>query len=170
MLTIACLIISAAQFFTNSPVVRTDSSDLTFHVQSYQFIDQTRAFSLFANGLDAGVFYSFMGGIATSFCLRRRTRKFGLVLFLLCAFGCYATYTRLAMVGFVVSSIAVVVISKKGLMKFSLLLPHILFVLRRLDCRARPDERWVALAEKTWPTSPRWINESSPGGCTEGSF
>jgi hypothetical protein len=123
VLTIACLIISAAQFFTNSPVVRTDSSDLTFHVQSYQFIDQTRAFSLFANGLDAGVFYSFMGGIASSYCLRRRTRKFGLVLFLLCAFGCYATYTRLAMVGFVVSSFAVVVISKKQLMRFSLLLP-----------------------------------------------
>ncbi len=123
VLTIACLIISAAQFLTNSPVVRTDSSDLTFHVQSYQFIDQTRAFSLFANGLDAGVFYSFMGGIATSFCLRRKTRKFGLVLFPLCAFGCYATYTRLAMVGFVVSSFAVVVISKKGLMRFSSLLP-----------------------------------------------
>jgi hypothetical protein len=123
VLTIACLVISAAQFLTNSPVVRTDSSDLTFHVQSYQFIDETRAFSLFANGLDAGVFYSFMGGIASSFCLRRKTRKFGLVLFSLCAFGCYATYTRLAMVGFVVSSLAVVVISKKGLMRFSLLLP-----------------------------------------------
>jgi hypothetical protein len=123
VLTIACLIISFAQFVTNTPVVRTDSSDLTFHVQSYQFIDQTRAFSLFANGLDAGVFYSFMGGIASSFCLRRRTRKAGLILFLLCAFGCYATYTRLAMVGFVVSCFSVVVLSKKGLMKFSLLLP-----------------------------------------------
>ncbi len=123
VLTIACLIISAAQFLTNSTVVRTDSSDLTFHVQSYQFIGETRAFSLFANGLDAGVFYSFMGGIASSYCLRRKTRKFGLGLFLLCAFGCYATYTRLAMVGFVVTSFAVVVICKKGLMRFSLLLP-----------------------------------------------
>jgi hypothetical protein len=123
VLTIPCLIISAAQFITNSPVVRTDSSDLIFHVQSYQFMDETRAFSLFSNGLDAGVFYSFMGGIASSFCMRRGTRKFGCVLFPLCAFGCYATYTRLAMVGFIVSSLAVVVMSKKGLVRFSLLLP-----------------------------------------------
>jgi hypothetical protein len=123
VLATACLIISAAQFLTNSPVIRTDSSDLTFHVQSSQFIDETRAFSLFANGLDAGVFYSFMGGIASSLLLRRKTRMSGLVLFPLCAFGCYATYTRLAMVGFVVSAFAVVVISKKGLARFSLLLP-----------------------------------------------
>jgi hypothetical protein len=122
-LTIPCLIISAAQFFTNSPVVPTDSSDLTFHVQASQFMDETRAFSLFANGLDAGVFYSFMGGIATSLCLRRGTRTCGLVFFSLCAFGCYATYTRLAMVGFIVTAVAVVVMSKKGLARFSLLLP-----------------------------------------------
>jgi hypothetical protein len=122
-ITLVCLTISAAQFFTNSPVVRTDSNDQAFHVQSYQFLDQTRAFSLFANGLDAGVFYSFMGGVAVSFCLRRGKRGFGLVLLLLCAFGCYATYTRLAMVGFVVSAIAVFVLSHKGLARFSKLLP-----------------------------------------------
>ncbi len=63
-----------------------------------------------------------MGGIATSFCLRRGRRKFGLFLLPLCAFGCYATYTRLAMVGFVLTVIAVLSYPKK-LMRFSLLLP-----------------------------------------------
>ena len=63
-ITLACLVISAAQFITNTPVVRTESSDSYFHVQSYQFVDQTRGFSLFTNGLEAGLFYPFMGGIA----------------------------------------------------------------------------------------------------------
>jgi hypothetical protein len=123
VITFVCLVLSAAQFFTNSPIVPTESSDHVFHVQSYQFLNQTRGFSLFANGLDAGIFYSFMGGIATSFCLRPGTRSFGLCLVTLCAFGCYATYTRLVMIGFVVCAVAVFVMSKKGLARFSPLLP-----------------------------------------------
>jgi hypothetical protein len=123
VITPVCLIISTIQFVTNSAVVRTDSNDHIFHVQSYEFLDQTRAFSLFANGLDAGVFYSFMGGVALSFCLSRGTRRLGIVFMSLCAFGCYATYTRLAMVGFIVSSVAVFVMCRKGLVRFSKLLP-----------------------------------------------
>ena len=123
VITLACLILSAAQFFTNSPIVRTESSDRAFHVQSYQFLDQTRGFSFFANGLEAGIFYSFMGGVATSLCLRRGTRRIGLFLLLLCAFGCYATYTRLVMIGFIVCVLAVFVLSRKGPARFSRLLP-----------------------------------------------
>jgi hypothetical protein len=122
-ISLACLVISAAQFITNTPVVRTESSDSYFHVQSYQFVDQTRGFSLFTNGLEAGLFYSFMGGIATSFCLRRGSRRIGFILLPLCAFGCYVTYTRLAIVGFIVTFIAVFVLSRRGLSKLSLLLP-----------------------------------------------
>ena len=122
-ITFVCLIVSAAQVLTNTPVVRTESNDSNFHVQSYQFLDQTRGFSLFTNGLEAGFFYSLMGGIAASFCLRRKTRWFGLLLFLLCAFGCYVTYTRLAMVGFVVTVFSVAVISSRGLARLRKLLP-----------------------------------------------
>jgi hypothetical protein len=122
-LTLLCLVISAMQFFTNAPVVRTDSNDRSFHVQSYEFLGQIRAFSLFANGLDAGVFYSFMGAIATSFMLHRRTRGYGLGLFPLCAFGCYATYTRLAMVGFIVSAVAVFLLKRTGFSTLSRLFP-----------------------------------------------
>ena len=64
-----------------------------------------------------------MGGVATSFCLRRGRRKFGLILLPLCAFGCYATYTRLVMFGFILTVIAVFAMSRKGLARFSLLLP-----------------------------------------------
>lgn len=123
VITFACLILSAAQFFTNSPIVRTESTDHVFHVQSYQLLDQIRGFSLFANGLEAGVFYSFMGGVATSFCLRRGTRRIGFFLLPVCAFGCYATYTRLVMIGFIVCVLAVFVMSRKTLTVFSRLLP-----------------------------------------------
>jgi hypothetical protein len=64
-----------------------------------------------------------MGGVATSFCLRPGRRNFGLFLLPLCAFGCYATYTRLVMVGFILTFIAVFVMSRKGLARFSPLLP-----------------------------------------------
>lgn len=122
-LTFACLVISIAQFATNSPVVRTDSNDQLFHVQSYKFFGQTRAFSLFANGLDAGVFYSFMAAVATSFSLKRKTRGIGLTLLSLCAFGCYATYTRLAMVGLIAGVAAVLVLTRRPFSTLSKLLP-----------------------------------------------
>jgi len=124
-MTIACLIISAAQFITNSPVVRTESNDSDFHVQSYQFLDETRAFSLFTNGLEAGFFYSLMGAIATSLFLGRGTRRLGISLLLLCAFGCYATYTRLAMVGFLVTVFCTFIISRKGFGGVRKLLPMV---------------------------------------------
>ena len=64
-----------------------------------------------------------MGGVATSFSLRPGRRNFGLFLLPLCAFGCYVTYTRLVMVGFILTVIAVFVLSRKGLARFSPLLP-----------------------------------------------
>jgi hypothetical protein len=123
VITFACLLLSASQFLANSPIVPTESADHTFKVESYEFFDRTRAFSFFGNALQAGIFYSLMGGVAASFCMQRRIRKLGLFLLPLCAFGCYATYTRLVMFGFVLTVLAVFVMSRKRLAKFSLLLP-----------------------------------------------
>lgn len=123
VITFACLTLSAAQFLTNLPVVATQSSDRTFEVEAYQFFGRTRAFSLFGSALQAGIFYSLMGGIATSFCLRRGRRNFGLFLLPLCAFGCYATYTRLVIFGFLLTVVAVFMMSRKKLARFSLFLP-----------------------------------------------
>ena len=122
-ITLACLIVSAAQFVTNLPVVATESADHAFRVESYGFFGRTRAFSLFGSALQAGIFYCFMGAVATSFCLRPGRRNFGFFLLPLCAFGCYATYTRLVMVGFILTLINVLVMSRKGLARFSALLP-----------------------------------------------
>lgn len=119
----ACLALSTAQFLTNSPVVPTESSDGSFRVLSYQFFDEARCFSFFANGLQAGVFYSFMGGLSITYCLQRGTKIFGLVLLFLSAFACYATYTRLTMVSFVLCTIAVFLMSRKGTAKYTQLLP-----------------------------------------------
>jgi O-Antigen ligase len=123
LITIACVILSVAQFVTNLPIVPTESADHTFQVESYDFFGTIRAFSLFGNALQAGIFYSLMGGVATSLCLRPGKRRFGLFLLSLCAFGCYATYTRLVMFGFILTVIAVFARSKKGLARFSLLFP-----------------------------------------------
>jgi O-Antigen ligase len=123
VITFACLIVSAAQFLTNLPVVPTESADHTFQVEAYGFLGKTRAFSLCGSALQAGIFYSFMGAVATRFCLQRGRRTFGLFLLPLCAFGCYATYTRLVMFGFILATIAVFLMSRKGLARFSLLLP-----------------------------------------------
>ncbi len=123
VITFACIVLSAAQFFTNLPIVATESADHAFQVESYEFFGKIRAFSFFGSALQAGIFYCFMGGVATRFCLRRGRRNFGLFLLPLCAFGCYATYTRLVMVGFILTIIAVFVMSRKGLAKFSPLLP-----------------------------------------------
>jgi O-Antigen ligase len=123
VITFACLIISAAQFLTNLPIVATESADHAFQVESWGFFGRTRAFSLFGSALQAGIFYCFMGGVATSFCLRRGRRNFGLFLLPLCAFGCYVTYTRLVMVGFILTVIAVFAMSRKGFARFSPLLP-----------------------------------------------
>jgi hypothetical protein len=86
-------------------------------------LGNVRCFSLFANGLQAGMFYSFMGAVATSLCLRRGTKTYGVLLLPLCAFGCYATYTRLTMIGFILSVIAVFIMSNRRLARFSTLLP-----------------------------------------------
>jgi hypothetical protein len=123
VITFACVALSAAQYLANLPIVATESTDHAFRVDSYEFFGKTRAFSLFGSGLQAGMFYCFMGGVATSFCLRRGRGNFGLLLLPLCAFGCYATYTRLVMVGFLLTVIAVFAMSRKGLARFSPLLP-----------------------------------------------
>jgi hypothetical protein len=127
VITFACLILSTAQFIMDSPIVRTESNDYAFHVESAHFLGKTRAFSLCGTALQAGIFYSFMGGIATSFCLRRGTRLFGLILLPLCGFGCYATYTRMVMIGFMLSVIAVAVISSVIHSRLGKLLPIFTF-------------------------------------------
>jgi O-Antigen ligase len=121
--TFACVVLSAAQFFANLPLVATESADHVFQVESYEFFGKIRAFSFFGSALQAGIFYCFMGGVATRFSLRPGRRNFGLFLLLLCAFGCYATYTRLVMVGFILTVIGVFAMSRNGLARFSPLLP-----------------------------------------------
>lgn len=123
LLTFACLLVSLAQYVTNSPVVATESADNLFRVQSYQFFGRTRGFSLFTNGLEAGVFYSFMGGVAVSFICGNQSKLLSAGLLLACAFGCYATYTRLTIVGFLVTAIAVMILSHNRSARLSRLLP-----------------------------------------------
>jgi O-antigen ligase len=76
------------------------------------FMGHIRAFSFFGSGLSAGIFYCFTGSIATSLALdkRLRTRALGIVMLAMSGFGVYATLTRLTLVGFCFSVIAVLVL------------------------------------------------------------
>ena len=67
--------------------------------------------------------------------------NFGLFLLPLCAFGCYATYTRLVMFGFILATITVFLMSRKGLARFSLLLPIFVIGLCRVTHRAGDQNR-----------------------------
>jgi hypothetical protein len=91
------------QFATGRPILPTQSADGHFSVSSWQFVDgvSTRAFSLFASGFSAGMFYCLFVSIAVGTFFRRSYRWLTAILILFSAIACYATLTRLVMVGFV---------------------------------------------------------------------
>lgn len=106
----ASLVFSALQFFTDSPVLPTSSSDGKFSVASVGFNDKVRAFSLFHSGMEAGIFYCLTAGIGTSMLLTRKRRLAGIVILLTSAFGCFSTYTRLTIIGFLACLLTVFVL------------------------------------------------------------
>jgi hypothetical protein len=100
---IPCLYFSLLQFATGRPILPTESADGHFSVASWQFVDgvSTRAFSLFASGFMAGMFYCLFVSIAVGMFFRRGYRWLTALLIVLSAIACYATLTRLVMIGFV---------------------------------------------------------------------
>jgi hypothetical protein len=115
LLFLGCFYVSLMQFITNLPIVQIQSADNSFFVQAYGFSDRIRAFSLFASGLNAGLFYCFLAGFGANLCFSRRHRIYGFLILGMSAFGCYATITRLTIIGMVACVVTVLVIRSRRL-------------------------------------------------------
>lgn len=95
-------IIGLAQYLTRQPLLPTESSDGAFHVNSWIFFDNVRAFSLFSSSMNFGLFCSLCGALAVA--LYRTMPKRAALLFILSAIACYCTLTRLSYLVFACAS------------------------------------------------------------------
>ena len=98
-LFLICATIGIAQYLTRQPILYTASADGSFEIQSMQFFDDVRAFSLFSSGLNYGIFCSLCGALGIA--LARKSPVRGLLLAALSAIACYTTLTRLCYLIFV---------------------------------------------------------------------
>lgn len=76
------------------------------------FAGELRATSLFAHGLDLGLFLSMFGAILVANFFsdtRYLNRPISFFVYIVCLVGCYATLTRAAYIAFVLSSLASVI-------------------------------------------------------------
>ncbi len=92
-LFLLCAAIGIAQHLTAKPLLYTESVNGSFVIQSWQFFDEVRAFSLFTSGLSFGIFCSLCGALGVA--LARKSPLPGTSLAVLSALACYATLTRL---------------------------------------------------------------------------
>jgi hypothetical protein len=106
LMLLANFVVQLRQFQTNSPVLPEQARDMSWQVDTDVFIDgQQRAFGLFANGLDAGVFCAFTGALGVAYCRKFSRLPIGLSILAISAFGCYASYTRAPLIALVLSII-----------------------------------------------------------------
>lgn len=118
ILLLMCAMIGIAQYWTQQPILHTESSDGKFEVYSSDFIGDQRAFSLFTSGLGFGLFCAFTGALGVA--LLRSHRKAAALLLALSAIACFATLTRLCYLVFACACICSLVLTfgkspKRGL-------------------------------------------------------
>jgi O-Antigen ligase len=117
------------QFATNDAILPTQSTDKSFAVDSWHFFGQVRAFGLFASPLNFGVFCCFIGALAVGWCRSLKGFLLGIPVLLLAAFGCYATYTRLTIIGFVACIASSMILSWRKLRPFAVWLPVVWLIV-----------------------------------------
>lgn len=104
-----CAALGFIQHLLNSPVLYTESVDGTFQVPSWQFsgTEEIRCFSLFAHGIDFGLFCTLVGMMGLYSFLQGRKIWSGIAVYLAAALCTYFTLTRVTYVVFFVATIAV---------------------------------------------------------------
>jgi O-antigen ligase len=117
------------QFATNDAILPTQSTDKSFAVDSWHFFGQVRAFGLFASPLNFGVFCCFIGAFAVAWCRSLKGFLLGVPVLILAAFGCYATYTRLTIIGFVACIASSIILSLRRLRPFAVWLPAVWLIV-----------------------------------------
>ena len=95
-------IIGLAQYLTRQPLLPTESSDGAFHINSWIFFDNVRAFSLFSSSMNFGLFCALCGALGVA--LYRTMPKRAALLFILSAIACFSTLTRLSYLVFACAS------------------------------------------------------------------
>jgi O-Antigen ligase len=112
---IVCFLICAplgfAQYFTQRPIVPTQSGDDNFRVLVWTTAGGIRAFSLFIAPGSFGMFSSLVAAMSIAMCGRRRNWFFALPLFLMSVFACWISLTRTDLVGLVCAIITACVIT-----------------------------------------------------------
>ncbi len=92
VLLFVCAAIGMAQYWTQKPLLRTESVDGKFEIYSSSIFDYERAFSLFTSGLSYGLFAALCGALGVALCRTRRLA--GLSLVLVSGMACFSTLTR----------------------------------------------------------------------------
>jgi hypothetical protein len=124
---VPCLLVSVAQFITDSPVVYAASLDGFFNATAIEGEGVPRAFSLFVSGLQAGILYCFTGALGMSLVLTKRKRLLGLFLLLASALGCYTSLTRLMLISFAFAIFATFVLQVFRRFRITVWLPILSF-------------------------------------------
>ncbi|HEY1660292.1 MAG TPA: hypothetical protein VGG14_18205 [Candidatus Sulfotelmatobacter sp.] len=100
-LFVICAVIGWAQYLTVKPLLFTESADGSFAINSWDFFEQVRAFSLFTSSMNFGLFCSLAGALGVALC--RTMPKRGALLFVASALACFCTLTRLSYLVFACS-------------------------------------------------------------------
>jgi hypothetical protein len=100
---IGCFLICAplgfAQYFSQRPIVPTESGDNNFRVLVWNAAGGIRAFSLFTAPGFFGLFSSLIASISIAMCRLRRNWIVALPLLLMSVFACWISLTRSDLVG-----------------------------------------------------------------------
>lgn len=119
-----CFALGMAQFILQKPLVYVNSSDGMFGVQSWQFGDEIRVFSLFTSGASYGLFCNLIGALSLAwiFFAKSGWRKVAFIVFVCSVIACYTTLTRNCYLQFFFCCVTVFFLAKKkmvGLIKYS---------------------------------------------------
>ncbi len=93
-LSFICGALGVAQYVTNNPIVRTDSSDGYFRVMVWSSFGHIRVFSLFIEPATCALFFSLIACLAVALCNRRKNLTLAIPLLILSLFTAWATGAR----------------------------------------------------------------------------
>jgi hypothetical protein len=105
-LSVICGALGIAQYLTNSPIVRTSSTDGYFKVLVWSSLGRVRVFSLFTAPASCGAFFGFIGSLAVAMCRRRSNMIIAIPLLGLSLFLSWASNARTTIVGTICALIA----------------------------------------------------------------
>jgi hypothetical protein len=98
---LVCAALGYAQYFTQQPIVPTESGDNNFRVLVWNAVGGIRAFSLFTAPGFFGLFSSLVAAMSIAMCSRRRNWIVAIPLLLTSVFACWISLTRSDLVGLV---------------------------------------------------------------------